>query len=83
MFELDNLTPPVIDNTHANRIKILQREGLLTKEISGIIYVIRIKRHEAIHEELHYQAKISQTILMRMEVALCGLEEKSIVTTIT
>ena len=50
MFELDGLTPPNIDNTHANRIKILKREGLLPKEIDNILHALRKKRNDAAHE---------------------------------
>jgi len=51
IFELDGLTPPSgNDNTHANRIKVLQKKDMLSKDISDILYVIRIKRNEAVHE---------------------------------
>ena len=51
IFEFDSLTPPSgNDNTHANRVKILQRNNTLSKDISDIFYVLRIKRNEAVHE---------------------------------
>ena len=51
IFELDNLKPPSgNDNTHANRIKILQQKKMLPKDIDNILYVLRIKRNEAVHE---------------------------------
>ena len=50
MFELDGLTPPAKDNTHANRIKVLQLEDLIPKVIGDIFYIIRIRRNEAVHE---------------------------------
>ncbi|MCL2141384.1 MAG: hypothetical protein FWH46_00660 [Methanimicrococcus sp.] len=51
IFELDGLKPPSgNDNTHANRIKILQREKMLPKDIDNILYVLRIKRNVAVHE---------------------------------
>lgn len=49
MFRLDNIPEPQEDNTHANRIRILKREGLLPKDINDIIYAIRISRNDAIH----------------------------------
>jgi len=49
MFELDGLTPPAVDNTAANRIKMLKREGMLPREIGDILYVLRTKRNEAVH----------------------------------
>ena len=51
MFDLDKMTPPGRENTHANRIKILQREGMLPKEIGEILYTLRTKRNDAVHEE--------------------------------
>lgn len=49
MFELDRLIPPA-ENTPANRIKILKREGMLPSEISEILYRLRTKRNLAVHE---------------------------------
>ena len=53
IFELKGLTPPSgNDNTHANRIKILQKKDMLPQEIGDILYIIRIRRNEAVHEGL-------------------------------
>ena len=53
IFEMDDLKPPSgNDNTQANKLKILQREKLITKEISDIFYRIRISRNEAVHAGL-------------------------------
>jgi len=60
MFTLDKTPEPQEDNTHANRIRILKREGLLPKDIDDILYAIRISRNEAVHNsyESTEQAKI-------------------------
>ncbi|MCL2563682.1 MAG: type I restriction-modification system endonuclease [Oscillospiraceae bacterium] len=51
MFDMDGLTPPYgQDNTAANRIKILKREGVLSREISELLYTLRTKRNQAVHE---------------------------------
>ncbi|MCL2766921.1 MAG: type I restriction-modification system endonuclease, partial [Peptococcaceae bacterium] len=50
MFELDGLKQPANDNTHAGRIKILQREGIIKKDIAEILNTIRQKRNLAVHE---------------------------------
>jgi type I restriction enzyme R subunit len=50
MFELDSLAVPETNNTLANRIKKLQREGMLPYEIGEILYTLRTKRNEAVHE---------------------------------
>lgn len=49
MLKLDNIPPPSFDNTHANRIKLLKREGLLPREIDDILYSLRMARNKAVH----------------------------------
>ena len=49
MLELDDITPPAVDNTLSNRIKFLKREGMLPQEIDSILYVLRKKRNDAVH----------------------------------
>jgi type I restriction enzyme R subunit len=60
MFTLDGISEPKEENTHANRIKILNKEGLLPKEIDDILYAIRKSRNDAVHDgyESTEQAKI-------------------------
>ena len=50
MFELDGITPPESENTHANRIKILKNEGLLPREIEELLFILRIHRNKAVHD---------------------------------
>ena len=50
IFTLDNLAEPQMDNTHANRIKILKNEGLLPKDIDDILYALRVARNKAAHD---------------------------------
>lgn len=50
MFEMDGLPPPEIDNTPVNRIKILKRDVMPPREIGDILYALRTKRNEAVHE---------------------------------
>lgn len=49
MLKLDNIAPPSFDNTHANRIKILKKNGLLPKDIDDILYSLRMVRNKAVH----------------------------------
>lgn len=60
MFTFDGIPEPKEDNTHAYRIKILNKEGLLPKEIDDILYAIRKSRNDAVHDgyESTEQAKI-------------------------
>jgi type I restriction enzyme R subunit len=51
MFDLDNMTPlRAPENTPDNRIKALQREDLLPKEIVSILHLLRKKGNIAVHE---------------------------------
>lgn len=68
MFELDRLKLPA-ENNHANRIKILKQEGMLPKEISSILYSLRIKRNEAVHEG--YDSFEDCKTLLEMSYTLC------------
>ncbi|MFI3176137.1 MAG: type I restriction-modification system endonuclease [Eubacteriales bacterium] len=49
MLKLDKIEPPTYDNTHANRIKLLKREGMIPREIDDILYSLRKNRNDAIH----------------------------------
>lgn len=52
IFANEHLTEPEYDNTHANRIKILKREGLIDRggKIDDILYSLRTKRNDAVHK---------------------------------
>lgn len=52
IFANERLTEPDYDNTHANRIKILKREGLIDRggKIDDILYALRMKRNDAVHK---------------------------------
>ena len=50
MFALDNIPPLDYDNSHANRINQLKKEGLIPKDIDEILYSLRIARNKAVHE---------------------------------
>ena len=57
MFMLDKIPEPREDNTHAIRIKVLIREGLLPKDIEDILYAIRISRNDAVHNSCNSTEK--------------------------
>ena len=57
MFTLDKIVEPLEGNTHANRIKVLIREGLVPKDIADILYDIRISRNDAVHNS--YKSSVS------------------------
>lgn len=49
MLQLDGIAPPEFENTHANRIKLLKKEGLISQNIDDILYSLRTTRNKAVH----------------------------------
>lgn len=49
IFAFEHIKEPTIDNTHANRIRRLKREGLIPKKIDDILYALRKTRNDAVH----------------------------------
>lgn len=49
IFAFEHIKEPTIDNTHANRIRLLKREGLIPKKIDDILYALRKTRNDAVH----------------------------------
>ncbi|HIW40039.1 MAG TPA: type I restriction-modification system endonuclease [Candidatus Eubacterium pullicola] len=45
----EHMDEPKIDNTHANRIRLLKRAGLLPHEIDNTLYILRKTRNSAVH----------------------------------
>lgn len=45
----ESIAEPTVDNTQANRIKILKRAGLLPWDIDNTLYVLRKNRNDAVH----------------------------------
>lgn len=64
MLQLDNIPAPLYDNTHANRIKLLKKNDLIPKEIDDILYVLRMARNKAVHE--NYDSFEECKILLEM-----------------
>ena len=49
IFAYEHIPEPTMDNTHAARIRILKREGLLPRKIDDILYSLRKTRNDAVH----------------------------------
>ena len=49
ILAFEHIAEPAVDNTHANRIRILKRAGLLPHEIDNTLYVLRKTRNSAVH----------------------------------
>lgn len=50
IFAFEHIPQPSVDNTHAARIRILKREGLLPRKIDDVLYALRKTRNDAVHE---------------------------------
>ena len=64
MLKLDGIDPPNIENTHANRIHVLKKEGLIPKNIDDILYSLRVTRNDAIHQNFEDVEKCKTLIEM-------------------
>ena len=64
MLKLDRISPLTFDNTHANRIRLLKKEGMLPREIDDILYALRKNRNDAIHA--NYENGEQCKILLQM-----------------
>lgn len=49
MLAYDGISEPQVDNTHANRIRLLKDYDLLPRDIDNTLYVLRRVRNEAAH----------------------------------
>lgn len=49
IIAFEHIKEPTIDNTHANRIRLLKRECLIPKKIDDILYALRKTRNDAVH----------------------------------
>lgn len=68
MFTYDRLPLPY-DNTAVVRIDTLQREGLLTRDLTDILHALRKSRNKAVHE--NYSSVSDCKSLIEMAHSLC------------
>lgn len=62
IFAFEHIPEPTNDNTHANRIRLLKREGLIPKKIDDILYALRKNRNDAVHNGSD-SVEIAKTLL--------------------
>ena len=67
-FTYDKLPLPQ-DNTAANRINALFREGMISHDLKDILHALRIKRNKATHE--NYASVADGKALIQMAYSLC------------
>jgi len=68
MFTYDRIPLP-LENTAANRITALFREGLLTQDLVDILHALRKVRNKAVHE--NYASVTEGKTLLQMAYGLC------------
>ncbi|MCM1149652.1 MAG: DUF4145 domain-containing protein, partial [Butyricicoccus sp.] len=67
-FTYDRIPLPA-DNTAANRINGLFREGMITSDLKEILHALRISRNKAVHE--NYASVTDGKALLQMAYGLC------------
>ena len=71
MMTLNGLIlPPNLDNTNANNIRILKRNGFLPREIDDILYAVRRARNDAAHDNCDDSAKCETLLRMMHKLAI-------------
>ena len=68
MFTYDRIPFPY-DNTAVTRINTLQREGMLTQDLTDILHALRKARNKAVHA--NYDSVSECKILLEMAYSLC------------
>ena len=77
IFANERLTEPDdYDNTHANRIKILKREGLIERggKFDDILYSLRTKRNDAVHKYENSVDTAKSLLIMAYRLAVWFME---------
>lgn len=67
-FTYDRIPLPS-DNTAANRISGLFREGMITRDLMEVLHALRINRNKAVHE--NYASVADGKALLQMAYGLC------------
>ena len=70
MLQLDKISAPQTDNTHANRIKVLRKEGMLPNQIDDILYALRMNRNKVVHANLADQEQCKTLLRMTYNLAV-------------
>ncbi len=70
IFAFEKINEPQIDNTHANRIRILKRSGLLPRDIDDTLYLLRKTRNSAVHAgaDSEEEAKVLLSMMHNLAV---------------
>lgn len=74
IFAFEHIEEPTTDNTHANRIRLLKREGLIPKKIDDILYTLRKTRNEAVHSGANSVEDAKTLLSMAYNLAVWFME---------
>lgn len=67
-FTYDRIPLPS-DNTASNRINVLFREGMITRDLKDVLHALRVSRNKATHE--NYASVSDGKALIQMAYSLC------------
>lgn len=70
----EGISEPETDNTHANRIRILKRAGLLPREIDNTLYLLRKTRNSAVHTGAESVDEAKMLLSMMYNLAVWFME---------
>lgn len=70
----EHISEPEVDNTHANRIRILKRAGLLPREIDNTLYLLRKTRNSAVHSGADSVDEAKMLLSMTYNLAVWFME---------
>ena len=68
----EGIVEPEKDNTHANRIRLLKRAGLLPREIDNTLYCLRKTRNSAVHAGAD-SVDVAKELILGREMSLCDV----------
>ena len=74
MLVFENMPEPETDNTHANRIRLLKRAGLLPHDIDNTLYLLRKTRNSAVHAGADSVADAKLLLSMTYNLAVWFME---------
>lgn len=70
----EHIAEPETDNTHANRIRLLKRAGLLPHEIDNTLYLLRKTRNSAVHAGADSVDEAKMLLSMTYNLAIWFME---------
>ncbi|HJB95492.1 MAG TPA: type I restriction-modification system endonuclease, partial [Candidatus Mediterraneibacter intestinigallinarum] len=74
ILTFEHIDQPRVDDTHANRIRLLKRAGLLPNEIDNTLYLLRKTRNSAVHTGMDSVDKAKMLLSMTYNLAVWLME---------